>query len=690
MDKKTLDFIKNNPVFFSRLGFCYDPPLKDVDGKPLVFSKNFEKYKKFHTDFCNAGVNIHTSILHSGWVGTDEYDYSLADKVLETVFSYGDDVYYIPRIKLNPPIEWCRDNPEELFVYNEGPRTKEEIRSLVGTLKQDYLGYESGMGYYRADEYVDNRPNVGGLISLQSFSSKKWQKDAAEALRRLIDRIENSKYADRVIGYHLAYGACGETVLWGRTSCRYGDYGIANRRAFFEWGVKKYGSAEKLAEVWGQKGITAENIIIPAPEERTGKTDSFADFMRTGKKDTICIDYDIFSSDVNTDALLHFAKTAKASGKPVGSFYGYFMHIDNAAYTGHLGLEKLLNRPYIDFFAAPKSYYRSGYGQPGGEMCPAQSVNRKKLWLDELDNRTHLATEVLEGLYCSKTEKDTMNVMVREFSKNMAHGSGFWWMDLGGGWFDDTSLMNEIHKLVLLNNKMRAMSAKSVADVLVVVDERSALYMRANHDLRCGFVEDFLSEMQMSGVIFDTYRAADLESLDLSAYKLVIFAYCEYMDCEWYRDVKNRLNPNTVVMFNYASGLHCKDGFDLGNAERIMGCSLCLTENPSRYDFPQLKAVGNSANGKCVYNMKPYMRHSELAEIAKSANCHIYTDDDGTVLYGDSRFLAVFNTTRDSVKIKPLRPTEYCDVFTGKVYEKSEVINLDISENACAFLMEKE
>ena len=23
------DFLKNNPVFWSRLGFCYDPPLKN-------------------------------------------------------------------------------------------------------------------------------------------------------------------------------------------------------------------------------------------------------------------------------------------------------------------------------------------------------------------------------------------------------------------------------------------------------------------------------------------------------------------------------------------------------------------------------------------------------------------------------------------------------------------------------------
>ena len=42
MERK--EYLRNNPVFWSRLGFCYDPPLKNEQGKPLVFTENFEKY----------------------------------------------------------------------------------------------------------------------------------------------------------------------------------------------------------------------------------------------------------------------------------------------------------------------------------------------------------------------------------------------------------------------------------------------------------------------------------------------------------------------------------------------------------------------------------------------------------------------------------------------------------------------
>ena len=65
---QALELLKNNPVFWSRLGFCYDPPLSDEKGQPLVFQPDFTYQLKIHDDFSNAGIKIHTCILHSGWV----------------------------------------------------------------------------------------------------------------------------------------------------------------------------------------------------------------------------------------------------------------------------------------------------------------------------------------------------------------------------------------------------------------------------------------------------------------------------------------------------------------------------------------------------------------------------------------------------------------------------------------------
>ncbi len=246
-----MEMLRNHSVFWSKLGFCYDPPRLGKDGKPIVFFDNWEQVKKYHRDFYNAGIRLHTSILFTGWTGVNQYDYELTDKVLNTIFSCGENLLYIPRIKLNVPLEWERENPEELCVYYCGPREKEAIRALVGTPKHDLLGYQSPRGYYTAGGWQDDRPNVGGVIGNQSFSSQKWLRDAGEALRRLIRRIEDGPYGNRVPAYHIAYGASGESCLWGRCNVHdNADYGITNRKAFFDWGMKKYGSLEALRKAW--------------------------------------------------------------------------------------------------------------------------------------------------------------------------------------------------------------------------------------------------------------------------------------------------------------------------------------------------------------------------------------------------------------------------------------------------------
>ena len=299
-----MEMLRNHSVFWSKLGFCYDPPRLGKDGKPIVFFDNWKQVKKYHRDFYNAGIRFHTSILFTGWTGVNQYDYELTDKVLDTIFSCGENLLYIPRIKLNVPLEWERENPEELCVYYCGPREKEAIRALVGTPKHDLLGYQSPRGYYTAGGWQDDRPNVGGVIGNQSFSSQKWLRDAGEALRRLIRRIEDGPYGNRVPAYHIAYGASGESCLWGRCNVHdNADYGITNRKAFFDWGMKKYGSLEALREAWHQPFLARENAEVPPPSRKEGAIRNMNEFMRSAPEDRICTDYDLFMSDVNMDAM---------------------------------------------------------------------------------------------------------------------------------------------------------------------------------------------------------------------------------------------------------------------------------------------------------------------------------------------------------------------------------------------------
>ena len=680
-----LKLLKENSVFWSKLGFCYDPPRLDADGKPIVFFENFERFAKFHKDFTAAGVKIHTSILFSGWVGVNRYDYELTDKILDAVFKDNHDIYYIPRIKLNVPLDWGKENPEDVFVYFDGPRDRESIRQLVGTEKHDFLGYDSDIGYYTAGAWKDDRPNVGGVISNQSFSSQKWLSDAGEALRRLINHLEQGPYSKQILAYHIAYGASGETCLWGRSSHKFGDYGINNRRAFFEWGLQQYGSLKALRSAWGQPELNRENAEPPSPQRRQSRPANLRDFLRTD--DRICVDYDRFTSEINATAIEYFGKLVKehTDGKPVGCFYGYFLECNNAAYTGWLGYERLLNSPYVDFFAAPKSYYRTEAGEPGGELGPAQSVNRKKLWMDELDNRTHIAKGV--GFeHKNRNMDETRTVMWREAAKNMAHGSGFWWMDLGGGWFDSPEILHEVAAIEKIAKKIRSKPGKSMAEILMVVDEESIYHTTCHALFHRPMMQDMIRNANLCGAPTDLYRLNDLVTLDLSPYRLIIFLNTLKLLPQQWRRMEARIHLDTTLMWNYAPGVLDPD-FAVDNIERIIGMKVrerapvlrpqllpapgsCLagtasikmeTESDANTGYPLLEVIPSDkiqvlahyedgaiavASGKCggrnvVYSALPFFAPEHLRRIAATAGCHLYVPANCTV-YANSRFIGVF------------------------------------------------
>ena len=360
----------------------------------------------------------------------------------------------------------------------------------------------------------------------------------------------------------------------------YGDYGISHTRRFLDWGLAKYGSEAALHQAWGEDRFDGNTLLLPSPDQRYHRKDSLSSFYRADALGRLSSDMDEFLSASCADAIEYFGRIVrrKAPEKLVGAFYGYFVHTDNPNYAGHLALEQLLNSDCVDFFAAPKSYYRCGPGQPGGELTAVQSVNLKKLWLDETDSRTHLAFADLPENKISTAKgkqrfdaaidsldwlcrdfNDSRCVLWREFCKNLSHGSGFWWMDLGGGWYDDPALMTEVSKMTALNEKLQSAPYDSLADILVLADEGVIGKMSISKTQREGFLEDPLMELSLSGGIADLYRLADLPVLDLSRYKMVIFAYTFDVSSETRAYLRSHLPADALLVFHHAAGIR-KDG----------------------------------------------------------------------------------------------------------------------------------
>ena len=73
------------------------------------------------------------------------------------------------------------------------------------------------------------------------WASEAWRRDTLDAIRRLIDHVEASPYAGRVIGYHLASGESHEWFMWGSAV----DWSKPNLAAYRRWLGNAYRTDER-------------------------------------------------------------------------------------------------------------------------------------------------------------------------------------------------------------------------------------------------------------------------------------------------------------------------------------------------------------------------------------------------------------------------------------------------------------
>jgi len=679
--------LRDTPVFWSRLGIGYNPPIRGNDGKWLIFNRNYDIYRRYHKQFYDIGIKVHSSVIPSGWYGVCEYDYSDVDEILDAIMDIGDDFLFLPRVKLDVPLDWCRENPEEVFVYSTGPRDADEIKNLVFTPKHDILGYEAPEGYTanNAGKLSDNRPNVGGVIGMQSFSSKKWLEDAGEALSRLVDHIASKPYADRIIGYHIAYGNCGETTAWGswdKPVWRHGDYGISATKNFYDYSLNSYGMG----------------YDVPSAELMYGVKNNLSEFFREGYPQCSAVSY--FNSHVNINACEHFCRVIKEKDKDLvtGIFYGYIIGQANCSHGGHLAIDEAINSKYIDFIASPTGYYKDGPYGAGLEQTPCDSISRKKLWIAEIDNKTHLHHYI--DPQKAKDFEETKTLLTREFTKNLAFDRGYWWMDLGEGCFDSEEIMAFLKQLNCISVDLKKEPCENISEVLIVIDDESMHYHTpsfAYHEL---FIKEFTTRIKMCGAPVTFIRKCDLYDMELKQFKCVFFLNCFKTDERFEAIIKNGFNKNVTFVWNYAPG-YVQDSVSSENTKKLTGFDIAKYDgegfkDKADIDFPlvyiedseNVKPLKSYPDGKimageinshhghknilCTF---PEFTIEDFFKIISKSGVNIISGIHTTV-HQDSRFTAIFANEDTEFELNIRCGNSFYELLTGKEYKNHSVIQL--------------
>jgi hypothetical protein len=684
-------FLNGEPVF---AGMCWvNPPMtegwRDAEGAAAV---------------AKAGIHIYSFDAGRGfeWVEpkarrSDSFDFSAVEARYGRIVDVDPQARFHLRLhfEIQPDDGWMKAYPEECEITSEG------------------------------------KP-FG-----QSFASEVWRRQVKDFLQAFITHLNRTGLIDRITAFQPGAGHTGEWVK-GETSmytlC--GDYSGPMRRHFRSWLRRQYASdLAAFRAAWNNPRISFDTAEVPSAEEQL-QTKLYT--FRDPAQERNVIDYYRCFAELSSDLVIDFCRTIKeATGgkKLAGAFYGYVMELawnggffkerpesDYSTYqrSGHLGLRRVLESPYVDFLVCPYSYGFRGIGGDAPAMQPTESARlHGKLCIIEDDTRTHISADPNYGHVNSLSESVT--ILRRNFARVVTHGQGMWWL------FDSINpgkepafapLLERFHEL---GQFLLQTDRTPSAEIALLLDDSSFFYEtdRINLDVPLVF-EQRLWGLPRIGAPFDSYLLQDFIEGRLRPYKLYLFLNSFQLDKTRREALKRELQKDgRVALWIYAPGYidegpsleHMREltGFKFGMSEQPWGPLMHITDfthpitaglpqdlswgtnnklSPIFYlDDPDARVLGQVvfAQGNCkpgmgvkafpgwtsIYVAAPNLPAPVLRGMARFAGVHLY-NQEGDVLYATRDLLAVHTVSGgDRTFSLPREVEEVYDLFERKTLARN-------------------
>lgn len=622
--------------------------------------------KEYYKRLGEAGIRIFFLICDTEWLVPDGFAKfrEEAEALLEVV----PEAYIIPRIGLHPPVEWIESHPDDCVQFSD---LKERPRRLI------------------TESYTADLPNM------YSLCSDNWRKDAGDALEKLLEKMDALPYADKIIGYFLAAGGTSEWYYCMDMRLRtdeeiYFDLSPAFRKEFARYLDMKYGKGVKEPEipdaasrfyqfVVDQKVANYGRLLaadpVPAPPSNGTNLGSFLDV----DKHMQTADFVYAWNWGVANSIIYFADRIKKRNKEklVGSFYGALsmFHVAGNA----LATQEIIRSGKVDFLAAPGSYEnRQPGGYTGQREIPDSFRLHNTIFIAEDDTRTHAENSHWANYYGVFDEEDTINVMKRDFGRNICEDLQSWWFDQhhGGGRYKSEVCYKLIEKQQKIARYAYSLDRRKGCEVACIYDVDSMAI--SSHQTCTESIKVMKNyEMNCVGVPFDQYFLDDIA--DIPDYKLYIFFNAYSLSDEKRKKIKEKLTKNhATALWMYAPGLINPDKdkkIDPRHMEEITGIRMGMRNEKygAKFKLSDMTHPITSALEKGhVYGQldKPLRMNSNSYQEHQTPSYLyplIYADDkDATVL---GRFC---NTKLPAFVIKEC--DDFISVFCGTKLLQGEVI----------------
>lgn len=634
----------------------------DIDGTPcapIIYSvhshEDFTRpdFTRNLAGFRDAGLHLYVmgQQLELLWQGPGNYDFERIDAMMRQLLATDPDAKLIfPICAAVPPRWWLNAHPEELVQYASTQEPPPERRNDVQFSK------------YRAP----------------SYASKLWRRDFNQAIRDIVEYIEASPYATRVIGYRLDSGVYLEWHHYGFNG-QMPDTSRPMTERFRQWLRDRYASDDELQAAWHDPAVTFDNAEVPGEAARLHQG---AGAMRDPVQDRPVVDYLTCLADTVADFMLagdHTIKEASSRRALVGNFCGYFFEMVFQSEGWHQANDRILASPDVDFQSHPTAY--GGTVRDFGEPQPARSLVssyrlRGKLSITEADTRTHWCTDQPGHTFC-KTPRDDVNALARDFCQSLCRGNAFWYFDFAYCWYLSPEVQEFFKKLLPIWNLH---ADNRTASQVLLVGDWDAPYYAGTEKVRPNLhhIYQQIRELPHAGAPFDAVATLDLQNPELPEYQVYVFlnmllpkpevaAFAE----------KLRAAGKTIVWLDHA-GYLTENGADVAGVKRLTGfeveavdemvqAELELVSDGSKNGTlygahnpvgPTLKIVDPDAEvlgrqyGTPVYARKDHpnggadylvsvatIPRAEWRRIFQKAGVFTYCDDDDAVIYANRSFV---------------------------------------------------